>query len=538
MANEIIIRDFVRNPDIALTRQEWLSGNYKAMYAYNYEALLNDVNSKKADIGVLRDVIQKDIWFILYFCLELPEDVLELANTPFVVNYASEIQKGPIDYTLDLVAREHFKSTLITISETIQYILKYPEKSNCIFSYARHVAKSFLRIIKQVFEKSELLKVLFSDVLYRNPEKEAPKWSEDDGLIVKRKSARKESTVEAWGLVEGMPTGKHFDRRIYDDIVTEDIAESVDILDKVKRKFDSSQNLGVMEGGCHRVVGTFYHHADPLVYIMGLKKPDGTNAYYVRKKPATVDGTFNGKPVLLPEERLEMLKLYSTFACQQLLDPTPEGMRRLESKFLQEIDPEMIPSDIYKFMLIDPAGDDKDGKGDAWAIIVVGVSPNTDDIGASSIYITNAIISPMRETEAIEAIARMYCSSGVIERIGVEKVGLSSVEVHVANALEKMGRRISIDDGTLVSLKPAGRSKQKRIESALAWPLFNSKIHISKSIAKTYRDRLMQELDSFPYWHDDCLDALSYLYDIISDFRFISHKEFYKKLNFNTAGVV
>jgi len=35
---------------------------------------------------------------------------------------------------------------------------------------------------------------------WQNPQKESPKWSEDDGLIVKRKGNPRESTREAWGL--------------------------------------------------------------------------------------------------------------------------------------------------------------------------------------------------------------------------------------------------------------------------------------------------------------------------------------------------
>jgi len=38
---------------------------------------------------------------------------------------------------------------------------------------------------------------------WQNPQKESPKWSEDDGLIVKRKGNPRESTRKAWGLANG-----------------------------------------------------------------------------------------------------------------------------------------------------------------------------------------------------------------------------------------------------------------------------------------------------------------------------------------------
>ena len=168
--------------------------------------------------------------------------------------------------------------------------------------------------------------------------------------------------------------------------------------------------------------------------------------------------------------------------CQQLIDPTPVGVRKFESSMLIEVDPKKIPRNLLKFMAIDPAGDDKNGTGDAWAFGVIGIEPRMDDIGASNIYILDLIVSPMREEEAPEEIARMYMRNGFILQVGVEKVGISTAEIHVANTLKKYGRYISQDNRSLVILRPAGRQKTRRIETALAFPLYNSKMHISTDV--------------------------------------------------------
>jgi hypothetical protein len=60
--------------------------------------------------------------------------------------------------------------------------------------------------------------------------------------------------------------------------------------------------------------------------------------------------------------------------------------------------------------------------------------------------------------------------------------------------------------------------------SALQWPLNNSKWHYSTKINKETIQRLKDEMDKFPFWHDDGLDICSYLYDVIKDYKFSSFK--------------
>lgn len=464
-------------------------------------------------------LIKTDIWFIVYFVLRIG-----CANCKFWVDACKDLEFGPKSHTLDLWAREHGKSSIITTAETIQDIVNFPESRIAIFSYTRAAALSFLRSIKSVFEQSELLKQCFPDVLYADPRTEAEKWAEETGLIVKRRGFYKEATLEAWGLIEGMPVGKHFTKRVYDDVVTQDLVNTPELMQRCKDAFDMSQNLGTIDG-THRVIGTPYHHEDVLVYLAGKKDGEGNPIYTVRKKPATVDGTANGRSVYLPEAKLAELRTNrQMFYSQQLLDPTPQGEQKLAYDLIREVSPSEIPKRLFKFMTVDPAGSGKrrqDGRlADAWAFCVVGVEPYLDDLGASELYILDFQVEPMGESDALDAIVKMYIRQGRILKLGVEKVAMSSAEVHVSNALRARGRSVTLDNGNLALLRPAGRSKAQRIESNLAWPLNNGKIHLSTGIPTTYRERLKNEMQKFPFWHDDGLDALSYVYDLIKDYRF------------------
>jgi hypothetical protein len=240
---------------------------------------------------VKRQLAQSDLFFLLAYVLGRPD-----VNRDWVFERCREVQAAPNGY-LDLWGREHFKSSVITFGLTIQDILNDPEITVGIFSYSRPIAKAFLRQIKVEFETNEMLRALFPDILWANPHRDAPKFSEDDGIIVRRKGNPKESTVEAWGLVDSTPVSKHFKLLVYDDVVTGESVSTPEMIAKVTTAWERSLALST-EGGAVRYIGTKWHYADTYREILAR------GAAIERRHPATVDGTAGGEPVLFSKERL------------------------------------------------------------------------------------------------------------------------------------------------------------------------------------------------------------------------------------------
>lgn len=219
-----------------------------------------------------------------------------------------EVQEQPDGY-LDLWARDHRKSTIITFAKTIQDILASHGESPLpqwdgmeptfgIFSHTRGIAAEFARQIKQELEQNDTLKSLFPDVLYENPERDAPRWSVQNGLTVRRKSNPKEGTVEAWGLVDGQPTSKHFNVLIYDDVVTKESVTTPEMIKKTTESWELSLNLGDRNPRI-RGIGTRYHFADTWRAILER------GALTKRQYAATDDGTLTGNAVYLTQKELQ-----------------------------------------------------------------------------------------------------------------------------------------------------------------------------------------------------------------------------------------
>ena len=276
----------------------------------------------------VRYLARNDLYFLLYDILGR-KDVAH----PWLFARIKEVQESPNDH-IDLWARDHYKSTIITFAKTIQDILashgndpnpewRGREITVGIFSHTRPVAMKFLRQIKTAFEFNQMLLAFFPDVLFSNPQRQSPKWSLREGLIVKRSSDNtdKECTIEAWGLIEGQPTGAHFVIRVYDDVVVRESVTSWEMIKKTTEAWELTENMGTT-GGVVRYIGTRYDEQDTYNTILesGVATP--------RIYPATDNGAEDGNPVFMPladfERRKKVLSPY-IFSCQMLQNPTPDN---------------------------------------------------------------------------------------------------------------------------------------------------------------------------------------------------------------------
>lgn len=311
-------------------------------------------------IEAVRQLCRVDRYYLLVRAMNRAD-----ALHPWLLARCREVERSP-DNMLDLWAREHYKSTIITFTGAIQEILKDPEITISIFSHTKGIARKFFRQIKYELESNETLKLAFPDVLYQTPQKESPRWAEETGLVVKRKSNPKEATLEAWGLVDGQPTSAHFKLRIYDDVVAPESVTTPDQINKTTAAWELSDNLGTVDGRKWHV-GTRYHFGDTYNAIMER------GALTPRLHAATDNGQPDGNPVLMTQEQWDAKKVIqgpATIACQMLQNPIAGQQAMFDVTDLQEY--EIRPQTLNVYILVDPARSMKKGSANS-AISVIGI---------------------------------------------------------------------------------------------------------------------------------------------------------------------
>lgn len=288
---------------------------------------------------------------------------------PWLYARCREVEAAPDDH-IDLWAREHYKSTIITYAGSIQEILRDPEITIGIFSHVKPIARKFVEQIKRELETNRRLIELFPDVLWDEPKKQAPRWSLEGGLVVKRETNPKEATLEGHGLVDGMPTGAHFSLLVYDDVVTRESVTTPEQIKKVGEALSLSDNLGARgANGLKRkwFIGTRYSFAD--TYGELLERKVATPRIY----PATHDGTRDGEPVFLTKAAWEKTKrdqISSTLAAQMLQNPAAGNEALFRKEWLRFAD--IRPRTLNVYIPVDPASSKKK-TSDRTAMPVIGI---------------------------------------------------------------------------------------------------------------------------------------------------------------------
>lgn len=460
---------------------------------------------------VRRELCQQDLFYLL---------VGELGRYdmchPWLYRRCREVQRNP-DEILDLWAREHYKSTIITYGHTIMDILNNPEQTICIFSHSGKMAKKFLKPIKETFESNLELLYLFSDILYPKPRSQSPLWSVQDGLLVRRQCVRKEPTLYASGLVDSMPTGMHFDIRVYDDMVDRDSVNTPDQIEKTTECWVLSSYLGT-ETGVARYIGTRYHLHD--TYSTMQERGIPTRVY-----PCTSDGTDDvRKTVLKSAEYLAKKRkedgIYQ-FSCQMLLNPLADNVQGFKEEWLMYWNA-TNDKNLNKIIIVDPASGKRANQAggtrstkqankdnDYTAMWVIGIG------GDDNFYILDIVRDRLNLTQRTEMLLSLH-RQWRPRRVGYEEYGMQADIEHIEYVQEEQNYRFKI--------WPLGGAMAKPDRIKRLVPIFESqRIFLPTSVIKhDYEGKAVDlvrvfkedEYCKFPVLkHDDMLDSLSRIAD-------------------------
>lgn len=446
-----------------------------------------------------RGLCRRDLFYLLVMVLGRPD-----VNRDWLFERCREIQDAPNGY-LDLWARDHYKSTIITFAKTIQDILINPEITIGIFSFNRPTAKKFLNQIKREFESNEKLRGLFPDILWTDPHKDAPKWSEDGGIIVRRKGNPREATIEAWGLIEAQPTSAHFNLMVYDDVITIDGVTNPDMIAHVTQSWEASLNLATADG-VRRHIGTRWHYNDTYRTILDR------GAAIERRYPITKDGTVEGEPVLLTRAQVAAKRRDMgpyMFASQNLLDPSADKTQGFKDDWIRYYIGGGGFDGHNKYMLVDAASS-KHKNSDYTAIAIVGLGSD------ENYYLLDMVrdrLSLRERGDAVFALHRRWRPKGV----GYERYGMMGDVDYIRDRQAEENYRFEIEEVGGQIAKP------DRIRRMI--PIFESgRFLLPESLLKVdYEGKhvdlvqafLNEEYRPFPVaLHDDMFDAIARIWDV------------------------
>ncbi len=467
-----------------------------------------------------RWLIRNDLFYLLAVALKRRD-----MDNDWIFDRCREVQNEP-NGCLDLWAREHYKSTIITFGLSIQDILashgddpepRYNgrEVTIGIFSHTRGTAKDFLEQIRFELQGNDDLKALFPDVLYENPKSEAPSWGLDTGITVKRNSNPREATVEAWGLVDGQPTGKHFFILNYDDTVEENSVSTPEQIEKTTSRWELSTNLGT-EGGWERYAGTKYHLFD--TYSVMVER----GSVKLRLHPCTRDGTENFEPdncVLKSPDFLAKKRRDQgpyTFGCQLLLDPIADKKQGFNEDWLR-----YWPADhargLNVYILCDPSSGKKDKetgqknkKLDYTVFEVVG-------LGADKRYYTlDRVRDRLNLTERTKTLIALHKEYRPLA-VGYQQYGLDADIEHIEYVQNEQNYRFDITPITNPQSKPDRIKRLVPIYEQGRWyePETITRIDWEQKAVNLTRTFVQEEYLSFPVCkHDDILDCKATILDM------------------------
>lgn len=203
------------------------------MRDYNFIQTITDPEMK---VAVYRELGKTDLYFFCKYILGYKE-----LETQTNIHYAlcEILDNEPLRYTF-LLFRGAFK-TSIAMAKVLQWLCKNRNERIGYGSDVRDRATDVTKDIRDIAANNSLLKSLYPEVFYVNPENESDLWrmeafnvkQDERGSV---SDGYKPPSVMSFGL-DPLPTGKHFTKVMFDDTENEQNQDNPDLNTKLLRNF-------------------------------------------------------------------------------------------------------------------------------------------------------------------------------------------------------------------------------------------------------------------------------------------------------------
>jgi hypothetical protein len=441
-----------------------------------------------SQIQALRKRCKTDLFFLASGPLEY-----ELLSPTFHGHYTKWLRATWDErYRMTLFARDHYKTTIGTVAESVQMALPNdagvtshpyalgPNIKLLLAHEKKDTASRFLFEITQAFRYKLLMLALFEDVI---PQKNIQRMNKNE-LELPRTQFHREPTFDTIG-VGGAAQGGHYHWLKLDDLVGEDARDSETVMKKVLDWFDNVNSLLTrLKIDGWDLIGTrwsaidVYSHA---VKMYGVNKERSIlRAYYPKDVERMEDGQLcvyargaleQGLPVFPEEFALEDLNRIrrnkKIWASQYANNPREGDMTRLDPAWLKyynvgrgdrlvvfegESSRTVRVSELDRLILTDPTvGEASDA--DEAGFVVTGTDRNMN------IYVLEAYKIALKAPDFMDELFRLYMKWNP-RLVSIEDVAFSVVFKYW---FEEKCKALGIYP-SVYQYKTRNKAKVKRIE--------------------------------------------------------------------------
>ena len=431
-----------------------------------------------------------------------------LPNPPDIERHGFDPRKNLM---LLLMPRGTFKSSVVTIGFTLQYILNEPDCRILIDSETYSKSKAFLREIIGHLENNEKYREMFKAIHGMYPfetKSKAKLWTDSEIILPCRKRDRKEPTVSCAGI-DVTKNGMHYDLIIGDDLHSENNVTNKEQIQKVKDHYRLAFSL-LDPGQPMIIIGTRWDYNDLYQHIIDYEQED----FNILKKAAYEEDGSLFFPEVLSEKELDKIRRRQgsyIFSCQYLNEPvSDENAIFRRDKIVRKPWDEVKGRPMNWYLSIDPSYTDPRGSGiysDYVGMVLVGMDYMRD------LYIRHITRKKMTYSETINEIFRIYTDAKFSDiknmKIILEVIGTKSLSYELSNEQRRRNTWLPIQE-----IKSRSEAKEERIRGLAPFYEYGHIFHIKEC---PNLEELEYELLHFPRGaHDDIIDPLATVLEVAS----------------------